>query len=80
MNNIPAGYDENGVRSGNGKWEELKPQVYTVAELIEELKNFCEDSVVVFSVDDGEDLDEVFIDEYANGAIRFEISSEETIK
>ena len=20
MNNIPKGYDENGVRSGNGKW------------------------------------------------------------
>jgi hypothetical protein len=54
--------------------------VYTVAELIEELKTFSKDSVVVFSVDDGEDLDEVFIDEYANGAIRFEISSEETIK
>jgi hypothetical protein len=22
MNNIPHGYDENGVRSGNGKWEQ----------------------------------------------------------
>ena len=22
MNNIPEGYDENGVRSGNGDWKE----------------------------------------------------------
>ena len=24
MNNIPAGYDENGVRNGTGKWEDME--------------------------------------------------------
>ena len=23
MNNIPYGYDENGVRNGDGRWREL---------------------------------------------------------
>lgn len=35
MNNIPEGYDENGVRAGHGEWRKPLSQSYIEGRIIE---------------------------------------------
>lgn len=64
-----------------------KTKIFTVKELIEELKQFDDDPVVVFRLgeklddDNAVDYDEVFlIDQYADGSLVIDISTKEYIK
>jgi hypothetical protein len=51
-NNIPAGYDENGIRAGNGKWE--SPRCHRCNVKLEDT-----DSVRVGKLGDQKELCEV---------------------